>query len=108
MRLLSARPLSENAKSPNPSQAVDTLRGMLSPRDKSILDFEGSWWLYPGPKDRAISEYLDVSATRYYQALRRLIDDDEAYGHDPLTVRRLRKVRDARLERIAAQVGDQA
>jgi hypothetical protein len=81
---------------------------MLSPRDKSILDFEGSWWLYPGPKDRAISEYLDMSATRYYQALRRLIDDEEAQRHDPLTVRRLRKVRDARLERIAAQVGDQA
>lgn len=81
---------------------------MLSPRDTSILDFEGSWWLYPGPKDRAISEYLEMSATRYYQALRRLIDDDDAYRHDPLTVRRLRKVRDARLERLAAQVGDQA
>jgi hypothetical protein len=49
-----------------------------------------------------------MSATRYYQALRRLIDDEEAQRHDPLTVRRLRKVRDARLERIAAQVGDQA
>jgi Protein of unknown function (DUF3263) len=81
---------------------------MLSPRDKSILDFEGEWWLYPGPKDRAISEYLEMSATRYYQALRRLIDDEDAYRHDPLTVLRLRKVRDARLERIAAQVGDQA
>ena len=23
---------------------------MVSERDQSILDFEGSWWLYPGPK----------------------------------------------------------
>lgn len=81
---------------------------MLSPRDVSVLDFEGSWWLYPGPKDRAINEYLEMSATRYYQALRRLIDDDAAYDYDPLTVRRLRKVRDARLGRIAAQIGDEA
>ena len=45
---------------------------MLKERDKRILEFEGSWWLYPGPKDRAIQEYLRLSASRYYQALRRL------------------------------------
>ena len=35
-----------------------------------------------------------MSATRYYQVLRRLIDDPVAESVDPLTVRRLRKVRD--------------
>ncbi len=78
---------------------------MLSERDRKVLDFEGSWWQFPGPKDRAISDYLEMSSTRYYQALRRLMDDDEAARYAPLTVHRLRKVRRDRLERIASDVG---
>ena len=78
----------------------------LSERDRRILDFEGSWWLYPGPKDRAIREYLKMSASRYYQALRRLMDDPRAVLHAPLTVRRLQKQRSQRLEQIASRVRD--
>ena len=66
---------------------------MLGERDSAVLEFESSWWLYPGPKDRAIREYLGMSATRYYQVLRRLVEDPEAMQHDPLTVKRLRKMR---------------
>lgn len=65
----------------------------LSDKDRRVLDFEGSWWLYPEPKDRAIPEYLGMSATRYYQVLRRLMDDRAALAHAPLTVRRLRRIR---------------
>ena len=78
---------------------------MLSERDQAVLDFEGSWWMYPGPKDLAIREYLGMSATRYYQTLRRLIDDDVALHRAPLTIRRLRKMRKQRLDQIAARVG---
>jgi len=67
---------------------------MLAERDRVVLEFEATWWRYPEPKDRAISEYLGMSATRYYQVLRRLLDDPIAESVDPLTVRRLRKVRD--------------
>ncbi len=77
---------------------------MESKRDRQVLDFEGSWWLYPGPKDRAIREYLGISATRYYQALRRLIDEEPALEYDPLTVRRLRRMRRQRLDQIAERV----
>jgi Protein of unknown function (DUF3263) len=77
---------------------------MVPERDRQVLDFEGSWWLYPGPKDRAIREYLEMSATRYYQRLRRLIDDPSALEYDPLTVRRLRRMRTQRLEQIAERV----
>lgn len=66
---------------------------MLGERDNAVLEFESSWWLYPGPKDRVIREYLGMSATRYYQVLRRLVEDPEAMRHDPLTVKRLRKMR---------------
>ena len=78
---------------------------MVSERDRKVLDFEGSWWLFPGPKDRAIREYLEMSATRYYQAVRRLIDDDEAIAYAPMTVLRLRRMRDERLEQIARRTG---
>ncbi len=69
-----------------------------------MLDFEGSWWHYPGPKDRAVRDYLDLSATRYYQIIRRLIDDPVAEAYAPLTVRRLRRMRSERLDRIAERV----
>lgn len=74
---------------------------MLTGADRAVLDFERSWWLYPGPKDRAVKEYLGMSATRYYQVLRRLLDDAEAEHYDPLTIRRLRRVRDRALRRQA-------
>lgn len=67
---------------------------MLGERERAVLDFERAWWLYPGPKDRAVAEYLEMSATRYYQVLRRLLDEPEAERYDPLTVRRLRRVRE--------------
>jgi hypothetical protein len=67
---------------------------MLSDRDRAVVDFERSWFLFPGPKDRAVAEYLGMSATRYYQVLRRLLDDAEAERYDPLTIRRLRRVRE--------------
>lgn len=80
---------------------------MLRERDREILDFERSWWQYPGPKDRAIREYLGMSATRYYQALRRLMDDPAALDYDPLTVRRMRRTRaEARRKALARRLGD--
>ncbi len=81
------------------SHAPDTLPGMLSERDRRVLEFEGSWWTYPGPKDRAIREYVGISATRYYQILRRLIDDPDALASHPLTIRRLRRTRESAKQR---------
>lgn len=80
---------------------------MLAERDRAVLEFERAWWRYPEPKDRAIREYLGMSATRYYQVLRRLLDDPAAESADPLTVRRLRKVRDrAKKGRITRRLPD--
>ena len=80
---------------------------MLHERDQAVLDFEGSWWHYPGPKDRAIRDYLGMSSTRYYQVLRRLMDDPDAETSAPLTVRRLRRVRDeGRRRRVERRLTD--
>jgi hypothetical protein len=80
---------------------------VLSHRDKMVLDFERSWWMLPGPKDRAIREHLGIGAGVYYQALRRLVDDPEAADYDPLTIRRLRRVQ-AKRSRAARQQVDTA
>lgn len=65
----------------------------LTDRDRAILDFERSWWTIPGPKEAAIKERFDLSATRYYQLLGELLDQPEAEQYDPLVVRRLRRMR---------------
>jgi len=77
---------------------------MLSQRDIKVLEFESTWWHYPEPKDRAIREYVGMSATRYYQALRRLIDDETAAHAYPLVIRRLRRMRAERREALARRL----
>ena len=68
----------------------------LTERDRAILDFERSWWTESGPKEAAIRERFELSATRYYEILNELLESDEAYAYDPLVVRRLRRLRDRR------------
>lgn len=80
----------------------------LSQRDQSVLDFERSWWLIPGPKARAIQENLDMSATQYYRILRRLVDDVDAAHYDPLTVRRLQRSTSKMTVRKIAAEGEDA
>jgi len=77
-----------------PAASLDPMA--LTDRDRAILDFERSWWTEAGPKDTAIRERFELSGTRYYQLLAELIDDPEALEHDPLLIRRLRRVRDRR------------
>jgi len=79
----------------------------LSDRERAILDFERGWWTRPGPKEAAIRAELGVSATRYYEILRSLVDRPEAFEYDPLTVSRVRRERDRRRrERIEGSWAD--
>ncbi|MGW7369537.1 DUF3263 domain-containing protein [Streptomyces sp. NPDC054841] len=71
----------------------------LSDRDRAVLAVERASWPGPGAKERAIREDLGISPTRYYQLLNALLDDPRALAHDPVTVNRLRRVRDAQRER---------
>ena len=63
---------------------------------REILDFERSWWKYAGAKASAIRARFDMTSTRYYQVLNWVIDQPEALAHDPLGVRRLRRLRELR------------
>ncbi|MEU2112200.1 DUF3263 domain-containing protein [Streptomyces sp. NPDC087659] len=74
-------------------------RDELSGRDRAVLAFERASWSGPGAKERAIREDLGISPTRYYQLLNALLDDPRALAHDPVTVNRLRRVREAQRAR---------
>jgi hypothetical protein len=77
----------------------------LTDDDRAILEIERSWWTEPGPKDEAITGQLQISTTHYYELLNELIDRPEAEAHDPLVVRRLRRMRDRRRQSRAEYVG---
>ncbi|MDI3418076.1 DUF3263 domain-containing protein [Streptomyces luteolus] len=78
---------------PRPSEA------QLSERDRAVLALERQGWASPGVKERAIRERLGISPARYYQLLNALLDDPRALAHDPVTINRLRRVREARRAR---------
>ena len=78
----------------------------ISERDAEILTFEREWWKHAGNKEQAVREAFDLSPTRYYQLLNRIIDDEAALAHDPMLVKRLRRLRAQRQrQRAARRVG---
>lgn len=78
----------------------------LTVRERELLAFERQWWRYAGAKEQAIRESFAISSTRYYQLLGLLIDRPEALAHDPMTVKRLRRLRVSRQrERAARRLG---
>ncbi|MCT2582650.1 DUF3263 domain-containing protein [Actinophytocola gossypii] len=95
------------AELPDPTEppvaAVPPARGSaddaLTLREREILAFERQWWKYAGAKEQAIRELFDVSPTRYYQLVNRLIDKRAALEADPMLVKRLRRLRGGR-ERV--------
>jgi hypothetical protein len=68
----------------------------LTERDFKILEFERQWWKYSGAKEQAIRDLFQMSATRYYQVLNTLIDNEEALVADPMLIKRLRRLREFR------------
>lgn len=81
----------------------ETETDQLTDRDREVLAFESLWWKYPGAKETAIRERFDMSATRYYQVLNSLLDQPAALEHDPMTVRRLLRLRAARQRQRSAR-----
>ncbi|WP_291379016.1 DUF3263 domain-containing protein [Demequina sp.] len=76
----------------------------LSERDEHILAFERQWWRFAGSKEDAVREKFGMSATEYYQVLNALIDSEPALVHDPMLVKRLRRMRSSRQRGRASRV----
>ncbi len=79
----------------------------LSDRDRAILGFEAEWRRHAGAKEEAIRAELGMSPARYYQLLGRLIDTTAAQEYDPMLVKRLRRIRDARHQARLARASGQ-
>jgi hypothetical protein len=78
----------------------------LDERSREVLDFEREAWKLTITKERAIRERFGFSPGRYHQLLHRVIDRPEALAYDPMLVRRLRRVREARRRaRTASHLG---
>lgn len=65
-------------------------------RIRRVLDFEGRWASHGGAKARAIRAEFGWSTTRYYQVLDGMLEEPDAVRHDPMLVRRLQRIREAR------------
>ena len=75
----------------------------LGELEQRVLDFERRWASRVGAKDAAIRAEFSIPAARYYQMLYALIDSPVALRSDPLLVRRLQRLRDARARARAAR-----
>ena len=71
----------------------------LSDLEVRILDFERQWWRYAGAKESGIKELFNFSSREYYELLNNLIDREDALAASPLLVKRLRRLREARLQK---------
>ena len=69
----------------------------LSDLEVRILDFERQWWRYAGAKETGIKEQFNLSAREYYDLLNNLIDREDALAASPLLIKRLRRLREARI-----------
>ena len=69
----------------------------LSDLEVRILEFERQWWRYAGAKDVGIKEQFNLSTREYYELLNNLIDREDALKASPLLIKRLRRLREARL-----------
>lgn len=65
-------------------------------RIRRVLDFEAGWANHGGAKARAIRAEFDWTTTRYYQVLDGCLQTQAAVQHDPMLVRRLLRLREAR------------
>jgi len=61
-----------------------------------MLEFERTWWRHAGAKESSIKELFNLTPPAYYQLLNNLIDRQEALMAQPILVKRLRRIRDAR------------
>ncbi|MBT8159873.1 MULTISPECIES: DUF3263 domain-containing protein [Arthrobacter] len=104
-------PLAAGATGPSLDELNAGIRSdsPLGEREQQILALERQWWKYAGAKEQAVRELFDLSATHYYQLLNALIDTEEALAHDPMLVKRLRRLRTSRQRaRTARRLGSDA
>ena len=84
-------------REPDDARPTAPSTASLSQQQLDILEFERHWWRRADAKEQAIRGQFDVSAARYYQMLNAVIDSPMAMIQDPMLVKRLLRLRDARV-----------
>mgnify|MGYP003472134934 CR=1 FL=1 len=92
-------PAEDQAESPADGPAQPEPPAGLDELSLRILAFERRWWRNAGAKDQAVRDAFGLSPTRYYQLLNALLDEPAAMAADPVTVRRLLRLRARRTVR---------
>lgn len=64
----------------------------LTDHDRRLLDFEREWWKYAGEKTVGIRTEFDLDQDQYHRQLDKVIATDAAMAHDPMLVKRLRRL----------------
>lgn len=82
----------------------ESISPRLDERQSRILSFEHQGWRHAGAKEEAIRAEFGLSAARYYQLLNALLDSPDALAADPMLVKRLRRLRDARSSARSSRV----
>ena len=79
---------------------------MLSERHAAMLDFERSWWSNDEPRDQIVRARFQCSPEEYDAEITIVLENPDAVEHDPLVVRRLKRLRlrarKARIDGVAA------
>jgi hypothetical protein len=66
---------------------------MLSERHAAMLDFERSWWSNDEPRDQIVRARFQCSPEEYDAEITIVLENPDAVEHDPLVVRRLKRLR---------------
>ncbi|KAA1426561.1 DUF3263 domain-containing protein [Nocardioides antri] len=68
----------------------------LTELERSLLAFERHWWRYGASRADAARRRFGLSGSDHGRIVSDLIDREEALAHDPVLVRRLRRMRATR------------
>jgi hypothetical protein len=69
---------------------------MLNDREKELLQIAGAHYKYPGAREAHVRERFGIGPTAFYVEVNQIINRPDALEHDPLTVKRLLRLRDRR------------
>lgn len=65
----------------------------LTDHERALLDFERHWWRYGATRADAARARFGLGGTEHRRMVGALMDRPEALAHDPVLVRRLRRMR---------------
>lgn len=68
----------------------------LTPTERTILEIESKTWRFEGVKESVVWSKLDMSLTRYYGRLNRMLDDPRIEAASPVVTHRLQRIRESR------------